>query len=108
MMLLEISEKRESKNDQRDKQAQLVGHVFNLHLCNFPISGHPCEDTFKKLKRKIYFSKMFADLHSTETNDAELPRQRTVGNRKDDSGSTLFHGRRSGFPRTEKSKSAFT
>ena len=55
------------KNDQRDQRAQLDEHVFHLHLCNFPIPGHPCEDTFKKLKGKIYFSKMFADLHGIKT-----------------------------------------
>ena len=66
------------------------------------------EDTFKKLKGKIYFSEMFADLHSIETNEPELLRQQTVGNCKDDSGCILFHGRRSGLLLTEKPKSAFT
>lgn len=51
---------------------------------------------------------MFADLHSIETNEPELPRQQTVGNCKDDSGCILFHGRRSGLLLTEKPKSAFT
>ena len=97
-----------NKKDQRAQWAQLVRHGFNLHLCNFPISGHPCEDTFKKLKGKIYFSEMFADLHSIETSEPELPRRQTVGNCKDNSGCTLFHGRRSGLPLTEKPKSAFT
>lgn len=62
-----------NKNDQWDQQAQLVGHVFNLHLCNFPISGHPVEDTFKKLKGEN-FSRMFADLHSPKTHEPRLSR----------------------------------
>lgn len=72
------------KNDQRDQKTQLVGHVFHLHICNFPISGHPCEDMFKQLKGGIYFSKMFADLHSIKTNEPQLPRRQTVGLCKDD------------------------
>lgn len=47
-----------AKNDERDQQAQLVGRVLNLRLCNFPISRHPCEGTFKKLKREhLFFQK---------------------------------------------------
>lgn len=33
---------------------------------------------------------MFADLHSTKTNEPELQRRQTVGNCQDDSGSALF------------------
>lgn len=88
----------------------LSGHVLNLHLCNFPISRHPCEGTFKKFKKgKFIFSKMFADLHSVKTNEPQLQRGQTVGNCKDDSGRSLSLVRSSDLlPLTEKSKSAFT
>lgn len=51
MTFLEIAVTCEEKQKSTERVA--IG-VFDLHLCNLPISGHLWEDRFKKIKVKMY------------------------------------------------------
>lgn len=54
--------------------------VFDLHLCNLPISGHPWEDRFKELQVKIYFFlKRFPTFRESKIKEAEPQREEADG-----------------------------
>lgn len=75
-----FSEMWVKKKKKRSTVPSGTACILNLHLCNFPISRHPCEGTFKNSKReKFIFPKMFADLHSIKTNEPSFRDDRLSG-----------------------------
>lgn len=80
MTFVEIAVKHEKKKINKTRGC---GHWcgFDLHLCNFPVSGNPWEDRIKELKVKLFFPKCFQTFRASKSRKQSLTEKVLILNR---------------------------